>query len=446
MKYENKIYGYVVLNNEKFAFVFDNYVVRIFNGAKDTFSPKKIELPSIIFGITDDNYNIAFCVYSAYQRENSIIFSTPYFILDNVNCFNYNISSFDEIKFVGGCINQLLDPTSVYNDSLEDWRDDINQKSSFIKFKPLKDVSNEFELNILEKDVKLKYSITPYEKRKNNILGETNSYISIKFSEEQKLNELEKWYNFIVKLATVLILQQNVDFDSIKINYKVYIEDISKTMPISANVFVNTSYMDIADKESCYCINLPLFNGVMENLSSIIENNKFSIGFLPKKNDDVKSLTYENIKNICTAMEYEFDINKLKIERNQTIDLLKQKTLELVENFKLEHKSLEDDDYESIRNSIHKWSIPAKKQAYSLYVLHKDIIDDILYHNGLDFSYKSCSDLITCRNKITHGSRPKLSVQIGHSAYAMQIIIYVSLLKRIGLSDDVIKDTLKIVF
>lgn len=446
MKYENKIYGYITLDGEKFAFTFDNYIVKIFNGIKGIFSPHKVELPSMLYGITENNYNIAFCVYTAYQNEHCIIFSTPYFILDKINCYNYDISKFNKISFVGGCVNQIVNPEDIYVKFMDDWQEDIYENYSHIKFKPLKDVSNEFKLNVFNQDIILKYTINPYEKRVKNKLGETNSLINIEFKDYQSISEFDKWYTLIIKMCVLLIAQQNVDFDNIKIYYEINREEASNNFYGSANIYVNTDYIDLADKDSLHCIDLSLFDNVMTDLIDVIIENKISIGFLPKSNAEKKHVTYENIKNICTAAEYEFSIMKLKLPKIKEIELLKKEVKEYIQNFKLNHDNFDEDDFNSILSSVGNWTIPAKKQAFTVYTLNKDVVDYILYHSGLGFSYQCCCKLIDCRNAITHGSRPKLTNQIAEAAYAMKVSIYVSILKRIGLSDDAIKDKLVYVF
>ena len=114
--------------------------------------------------------------------------------------------------------------------------------------------------------------------------------------------------------------------------------------------------------------------------------------------------------------------------------------IEEVEKFKSLHSELDEDDYASIKSSISTWTIPAKKQVWSIYENNFDIIQHICDKKGVYLSYKQVSDFIKFRNDITHGKFPHFTEEIVNTAYVLKILIYVSLLKRIGLEDDVIKD------
>lgn len=56
MEYPKNVYGYVFIGEQKFAFVLENFRLRIFNGITGFTFPKKINLDSVLFGLTDSNY------------------------------------------------------------------------------------------------------------------------------------------------------------------------------------------------------------------------------------------------------------------------------------------------------------------------------------------------------------------------------------------------------
>lgn len=444
MKQEAPICGYVNIKEKNYAFILENHTGRIFNNAPYTFVIRSSNIPRIIYGVTDRNYNIALCISNPQVIGNCIVFSCPYFIMDKTNCFNYDICEFDKIEFVGGSLNSIIDSTDIYeNNGLYT---DIFENGCSIKFKPLKEVTKKFEFPILESDVEFEYSIIPYEKREGNKLGETNSTISIKFSNAQKIEELEKWYILIKKLTSLLVVQHNIDFDSIKIYFDLKGEDKEITRNY-AKVFVNHNYENSADKKPIKTLELNLFDSHMQELINVLENNKFSLMFLPKSNSEIYTIDYEKVKNICTALEFEFTNIKNDIGKNKLIDKLKKLVKAEIRKFKSANPELDSYDYSSIEGSISNWTLPAKKQVWELYNKYSSIVQPIYNKKSIDFSYQKVSDFIDFRNKITHrGEYPRLTQEIAETAHALTILIYVSLLKRIELEDEVIKYKLCLVF
>lgn len=443
MKQQSTISGYINIGENKYAFILENYRGKIFNNAPNVFWPRKVDVPKIINGVTDRNYNIALCVSNPQESGNCIVFSCPYFIMDKANCMNYEISEFKEIEFIGESLNLIIDPSDIYEKF--DFEAEPFEKGCSINFKPIKDVSKKFNFKILNTNVEFEHSIIPYEKRKENKLGETNSTISIKFSDTQKIEELEKWYILVKKLTSLLVLQHNTDFDSINIFYDILLEN-GETMRHYAKVFVNQRYDNLVSKQPTRCLELKLFDDHIQQLLNILENDKFSLMFLPESNSEAHMVDYEIVKNICTALEFEFKENKMKLEKNLLITQL-QKLVELeVEKFKRLNTSLDDDDFASIKSSISNWTIPAKKQVWSLYENNIEIMQYICDKKGVYLSYKQVSDFIKFRNDITHGKFPHFTQEIVDTAYILKILIYVSLLKRIGLTDGILKDRLCYVF
>ena len=443
MKQPSTISGYINIGENKYAFILENYRGKIFNNAPNVFWPREVDVPKIIYGVTDKNYNIALCISHPRESGNCIVFSCPYYIMDKANCFNYDISEFKEIEFVGESLNLIIDPTEIYE--IFNPEEDMFETGCSINFKPLKSIAKKFNFKIMNTDIEFEHTIIPYEKRKGNKLGETNSAIYIKFHQTQKIEELEKWYIFIKKLTSLLVLQHNIDFDSINIFYDVPLEN-GTSMRHYAKVFVNQTYDNLVSKSPIRCIELKLFDENMQELLSSLENDKFSLMFLPDSNDDAHIVNYDIVRNICTALEFEYKKNKSKLAKNSLIVELQDLVRNEIKKFKDSHSELDKDDYASIEGSISYWTIPAKKQVWCLYENNIDIMQFICDKKGVYLSYQQVCDFIKFRNDITHGKFPHFTQEIADTAYVLKILIYVSLLKRIGLNDEVIKDRLIYVF
>ena len=143
MNRPEKIYGYINLQGKKYAFALDGFVGRIFNGVSGFRFNEKIKLPDILYGVTDNNYNIALSVQGSTKSVNCIRFSVDYYAIGTANLRFYDLSKFDSIEFIGGTGNCILDPELIYPPS--EFEDNMYENGCSIKFRPLKDVSKKYE-------------------------------------------------------------------------------------------------------------------------------------------------------------------------------------------------------------------------------------------------------------------------------------------------------------
>ena len=90
MDNSKKIYGYISLDGEKYAFAIDDYIGRIFNGVSGITWGENIEVPKILYGVTDQNYEIIIEVTQARKTTNCIMFSTPYYVIGRSNNIHYD--------------------------------------------------------------------------------------------------------------------------------------------------------------------------------------------------------------------------------------------------------------------------------------------------------------------------------------------------------------------
>ncbi len=440
MNNNQKLYGYVLLHKKKFAFAIDGFIGRIFDGVSGFRFPEKIKLPDVLYGITDKNYDIAISIASSQRTSNCIVFATDYYAIGSANLKHYDLSNYDKIEFVGGTMNSILDPELIYPQNK--WQDcrDIYENGSCINFRPIKDVDKQYKLIVQGTSLTLQSVIHPYQDRKDNKLGITNSAVFLIFDKLQKFNSINEWYSYIHKMTALLVQQQNVAFDKIKIYFG---EERERGY---ANVYVNHGFENIVEKKPKRTISLRTFDRVFSAFSQMIDTEDFSINFLPENNNAVGWETYETVKNICTAVEFEFAKSNIKIEKDPIIANLIKETKKLLKAYKKDTPELTDKAYQTISTSISKWTFPATEQFNYLYNASKTIIDGLTAHRHLTLSEGVIQHFVTCRNNITHGSRPSLNSEIADTAYCLKVLIYVSLLKRIGLTDDEISKALEFIF
>ena len=438
MNANEKVYGYINLGAKRFAFAIDGFIGRIFDGVIGFRFSEKIKLPSVLYGVTDKNYDIAIKITNSNRMSNCIMFGIGYYAIGAANLIHYDLSKFNRIEFVGGTGNCILDPTLIY--PRYDWEDNIYENGCSIKFKPIKEVDKKYSITVQKTSLVFQSTINPYQDRKDNYLGSTNSAILLRFDALQPFDSIWKWYNYVSKIAALLVQQQNIAFDKIKISSG------DSSHREQANVFLNYGYEDVVNKKPIRTISLRTFDRVFSNFSQMIDSEDFSINFLPDNNTDARFVSYETIKNLCTAVEYEFSKSEVKKEKNPIINNLVKEVKKVLKKYKASTPELTEKAYQSISSSISKWNLPATEQFNLLYCANKTTIDKLTNHQCLVLTEEAINNFVKCRNDITHGSRPALDSSIADTAYCIKVLIYVSLFKRIGLTDEETYHSLEMVF
>lgn len=434
MEYPKNVYGYVFIGEQKFAFVLENFRLRIFNGITGFTFPKKINLDSVLFGLTDSNYNVAIKVGSSQQLTNCIVASVYYFVIGTANLIDYDLSKFYKVSFVGGNINSIIDPTIIHAD---DYFSEDYYKTFSIKFKSIEEVSYSAQTNINDTNVKFLRTIYPYQKRKDNNLGVTNSALSFEFQENQNISSLDKWIVFVYRLVSLLVGQKNIECESCSIFFKTEQGDGT------AKVYFNLKQNEICDKKPIRCISLITLDNHLEKLLKLVADNEFSVGFLPETNDDAQYVTYEDIKNICTALEFEYALSDICKQKNEDIKELVDKVKLVVKSFRETTTKLSEKFYQYINSNIETWQCPAAEKFIALLKANENLIRAVLKSKGEELTEDDIQKFVKCRNRITHGDKPALDNSIAQTAFSLKYMIYIYILKRIGLDDDEIKNTLE---
>ena len=437
MEYPKIIYGYVLINEQKFAFALDNFRLRIFNGVTGFTFPKKLNLDDVLFGLTDNNYNIAIKIINPQQSINCIVASVYYFVIGTANTKSYDLSKFHKVSFVGGDINSIIDPTIIYEN---DFSFDYCEKPFSIKFKPVKEVSYSIQTNINNTDVKFERTIYPYQKKSENNLGITNSVLSFEFQEEQDVSSLDKWILFVLRLITLLVGQKNVECESCSILF-----NANQNLG-SAKVYFNLGHKEKCNKKPIKCVPLIKLDNHLENLLKIVNDENFSIDFLPETNNDAKYITYDDIKNICTALEFEYGISDICKQKNQDIKELVDKVKLEVKSFRETTTKLSDKFYQYINSNINTWQCPATEKFITLLKENEILIIKVLKNKNEKLCEDDIQKFVKCRNCITHGEKPVLDSSIAKTAFSLKYVIYIYILKRIGLTDNEIYTLLRLVW
>ena len=160
MNTNEKVYGYINLGVKKFAFVIDGFIGRIFNGVTGFRLSEKIQLPSVLYGVTDKNYDIAIKITNSNRMSNCIMFGIGYYAIGEANRIHYDLPKFNKIEFVGGTGDCILDSTLIYPQF--EWEDNIYENGCSIKFRPIKKVEKKYSITVQKTPLIFQSTINPY--------------------------------------------------------------------------------------------------------------------------------------------------------------------------------------------------------------------------------------------------------------------------------------------
>lgn len=431
IKRKANIYGYIEYNEEKYPFVINEFVGRIYDALSNKRFDTNTSMPVMLYGKTDENFDIAINVVRMQKNFKMVIFNIAYYIVSPIFISNCDLSKMKEIRFIGGTLNKILDPSLIYE--IDNCTNPI-EKGCSINFRPIKEVTNCYSLNLNNTDIVLKSSIIPYEDRKDNSLGKTNSIITLIFNEDQHVLNFLVWYKLIVKLVIVLVGQKNIEFDKIQVCFDY------NDKKICADLFVNIQKQDPVQKASFYAISINKVKDKLPLLLQKLDMGEFTIDFLPASNDDAKIMNIDYIKNICTALELEYNLSKKDLNSNRKKDIVIDNLIRYIKgeikNYKSNNSELSDKTYQSILSNVSRWNLTLSERIYCLYEENKIILEKIFSEKNFKITPEKIQDFVKCRNDSTHANSVWLTEEVAKTAYCLKALIYINFFKRIGLSEE----------
>lgn len=171
------------------------------------------------------------------------------------------------------------------------------------------------------------------------------------------------------------------------------------------------------------------------------KSNRPVLGFMPRKNSDI-SIDRNKLRDICTALEVEYDYRKSDFPNNTTaplVDILKEN----VREYRKKNPDLIDaKTYDYVFGSLNHISIPARVKLQRIYSKYTKIINDefkkmqLYSQQKLILSDDQTSEdigwIVKARNNITHSSGIS-EQEIPNAIYArLKVAVYCSILERAG--------------
>lgn len=429
MQNQTRLYG-IVEGYENISFVIEDFQCIFFHSDPQPKSP--IILPQqqgFVLGRTPERKY----VYIYANQELRIWHELT------LNTWTYFVSSFPDIStykilcFENGILNKLFFPSSVIFEYTEKAETKVKYQDDSLTY------------TLAGKNVSGNISIhsTPHERRsaeKGDSISTGGINLEITFDEEKEIQTFPKMFGYILNMCQFMAFRRNISFE--KITFRDFIDNFPEMTDSVAECYVNYEHVHDTNKgiHSCLTFNI-LQESVTSLLSSIVSNKpkkpSFNIGFIPDDDKTALYITSIKIREICSALESEMELSKIQVQQETAFDNLVEKLKDIVKEDRDGIHSLTDPkSYDYILGTLRHLSGALADRIEKCFSEYQPLIGEYISREDID-------KLVQYRNTITHGNFMPLDNKLAETAFVLIKLVYCCILKRIGLTDKVIKELLK---
>lgn len=447
-----------------------------------------------IWGTIQTNYahkTIAIYIGRTISFQSAFVFNTwNYIVMDKNTSFRndgiIDFSGFQGIRFINGSLKSVNPPWALHADRekeeelnkciLENAEKECNDSNNLVDNDNKKDdhsnsrklfkyiVYREYENSkkfrisidghinewIFGSKIKSKMSL-----EKGISLENTDSILEIRFDENVKLRTFNDYYSYLMTFLSFLTFREAVPFEEIQLLYKCddyefrsfgncYINrDLEHGIANRAILgaasdqqrsFTNSISVHILSDES--------FEQIIKTILRVNEKTiDLPMAIVPADSKDASIISAEKIKSICSSLEVEMDAAGIKLSRDEELNDLISNVKDIIKKHRDSDKNgLEPKTYDSIFGSISHWGDSLADRAIKAWKQNKDFMIPWLNIKEIEIKDEDIAALVKVRNDIIHRGFQNVEEKIGLTAYALRCLIYVLALKRMKVSDKLIKD------
>ena len=340
------------------------------------------------------------------------------------------------LRFTGGILANLFMPNKI--------EIDLDENIYKVKFH---DDSVNYQFSANGKDITIHIESLLSEKQgiRGRSLENRETSLEVTVDNGLSLSEIIPLYNAVLKMCQFLTFRKNIEFERIQLLEK---DNISEHIVFTefAQLHTMRTFKNLTAKTWLQCVSfedlgsaiIPLFKSIYEEKE---KKPSFSLDFLPEDEADVYWISPDKIKKICTSLECEAALHKIKAENNQVFKKLIDDVKLMVKQHEAGNSALPPKTYNVIRGSIEHWDFSASDKVKELF--HK--YEEILIQPGcFRYSFSKFEDAIDAfikyRNTTTHGNHMNITGELADTAANLMNLIYISRLDRSGMPLPVIKD------
>ena len=359
------------------------------------------------------------------------------YIISESNVFDYDLSYYDGILFMGGTLSKLKRPHAFKTEhNAEDGKSYIEHLDDTQTFSfSTDDFTCEVTIGSLTSE--------SFDLESTSITND-KVYFKMLFNKRQTTSSVYKHYGKLCELMSFLTNRQNVGVDEIYLIQKdVMMGDIKETSNI-ARVYIE----DTENFTQKHIFQNLEFDLVIESLPKLLEmlynpqekKPSYSLGFYPQNDECSNIITNNIVRNVCSALECELSfVDEIKSDEEKKIKALKKKIRPIIEEHKKSPEMLKDKTYSLIESSMSHWSMAASDQIKALYHMYDEEMT-LANQSNIVIGDDEIDEFVKYRNHITHGSYRVLDYTLANTTRLLSCLVYCCILTRVGIPRDNIKN------
>lgn len=402
-----------------------------------TFMPTSLQedvvtLPSVgsyIYGATHSRKRIAIYVGDkGLPVFHSMRYIAPLYVVSEINKPDLDIGRFYRLFFIGGVLNNLFEARSL--------KETIGEDNTVLIDRAF--CSEEYSFSTNEYSCKLYIGLTTTDTMNHHSYSYSeDAYLIMEFDKPQPLSSLLSHYRRINQAISFMTHRQENHIGEIKID--------TSTNPEERYVgrcLVHIRENDMAEAHQNTVVSFDRLGDGFAKLLGIIYNSKenspsYSLGFIPRNDDERWTVTDDTVRAITSALECEIQAQKdLQINQSPELLALCESVKQLVSDHKAQHSCdpvITQDTYNLINGSISHWTNAASERIIALF--HKfDQEMNLHFQEDDRINEADIRALVKYRNSITHGNYREMTPEIRKTVIVMKLLVYTSLLSRIGVT------------
>lgn len=365
---------------------------------------------------------------------NTMTMGLSSYIVSTSNIFDYDLSYYDGIEFVGGTLTKLKRPKAMQTKYDEETKRTYIEKSDDAQ--TITFTTDEFVCNI---------KIGSYTSEKRSLVSQSirndRVYFRMMFNEKQTTSSLYRHYNKICELLSFLTNRKCVGFEEMYLLQKDIPMGSSKGTGKVAQIYIE-QHIAYSQKQPYHNLEFELLGDALGKLLTILYSPKerkksYSLAFYPDNDDGATIVNNQTVRAVCSALECELGFVKdITNDEAKKIKALKQKLQPMIDEHKTSEDKLKDKTYSLIESSMSHWSMAASDQIKELYHRYDEEMKLIADKALMVIEDDDIDRFVKYRNDITHGSYRVLDHKIAFTTHILACLVYCCILTRIGVSKE----------
>ena len=342
--------------------------------------------------------------------------------------------SFDGITFCGGCVDKIYHANAIESDGLFTEKEITLKLNNTRKEFCFEDSNKEKIKTIFSINVSMNRSI-----ERGFSIKEDGQFLNVSFENKRTLKDVPIIIQNISRIISFLMFRQDLHFDKIFLTRKT---DRADYEPVA---IVHLERKSETQKSITRTLSVHNLGETCENFLSLVWNNSMgTTSYIPEKDSDAKMIKAIDIKEICSALEYEIDHTEgILSEEDLSLKSLVEEIKKVVKEHRNSDNPLPQKTYDLIYGSISHWSQSLSNQIIALWQKHKDAIDAISSRISVELTDGKIEAFVKYRNKTSHGNNLVLSQDIANTAILLECLIYCNVLSRAGMEEGNIVEICK---